>query len=244
MTRRSPHWLRCFLAAVVFATVAPLPGAAQEEGPAPAEAPTAIGPSGEAYLRALSLRRIDTDVRYYDPTRPAPALETRAEPEAEDRDARGEPSNRVRFQIGLPTLLVLIGVVALFWRFGGGFTVSLGREGANAQRGAGPRFAHDTPEAAPSTLRAILSIADRRDALLSLTATALNRAIAGQGLLFQKSWTGRDVLRNLPAETPLRDELRTLVFASERVHFGGHDVSEAEFRDHVARIRPLIEAGP
>lgn len=239
----SPHFLRCFFCASFLATVAPAPGLAQAVGPAPAEAPTVIGPSGEAYLKVLSLRRIDTDVRYYDPTRPAPALETRAQPETADSDTGSDTSDRVRVQIGLPALLVLIGVVALFWRFGGGFSVSLGREAANTRRGGGAQVAPDTAEAAPSTLRAILGIADRRAALLSLTATALARAITGQGLLFQKSWTGRDVLRNLPTETPLRGELQTLVYASERVHFGGHDVSEDEFRAHVARIRPLIEGG-
>lgn len=225
----------CFCAGLVWANAA---GAAETPDPEP----LAMGPSGTAYLDALKLRRIDTEVRYYDPTRPAPELETDAKPPRAAREGGGGEL-APRLTIGLPALLILIAVIALFLRYGGGLTVSFGRVGENA-RGPGRGVAGGEGESAvPAGLGAILAIDDRRAALVTLAEAALARAVAAQGLLFQKSWTGRDVLRHLPRTAPHWDDLRGLVLASERVHFGGRDVSEDEFRAHVHRIRPLIEAG-
>ena len=200
-----------------------------------------LGDSGEAYLKALRLRRIDTDVRYFDPTRPAPDLETEVAPPKPDSDDGNR--NGARLQLGIPAALVLLAVLFLFLRYGGGLSVSLGREGDNARRGKRAGAVAAPADAAPSSLTAILAMADRRAALVTLAGTALSRAVDAHGLLFQSSWTGRDVLRHLPRTTTQWDDLRTLVLASERVHFGGRDVSEEEFRAHVTRIRPLFEGG-
>ncbi len=226
----------CLLCGMLACAASPAP--AQSPGPAPVE----IGPAGEAYLKALRLRRIDTDVRYFDPTRPAPDLDTDvAPPKPEPGDQGDRPQANLR--VVFVAALILGGVVVLFLRFGGGLSVSFGRAGDNAHRG-GRRGAETAPGAPPpSSLAAILAIADRRAALVTLAGAALTRAVEAQGLLFQKSWTGRDVLRHLPPATAFRDDLQALVLASERVHFGGRDVSEDEFRSHVARIRPLLEGG-
>ena len=37
--------------------------------------------------------------------------------------------------------------------------------------------------------------------------------------------------------------LRALVLDSERVQFGGRDVSEDDFQSHVAAVRPIIAGG-
>lgn len=199
-----------------------------------------MGPAGTAYLDALGARRIDTEVRYFDPTRPAPELATDAKPEPPERDGN---ELTPRLTIGLPALLILVAVIALFLRYGGGLSVSFGRMGEHAAGpGRGPELG-GSERAAPAGLATILAIADRRAALVTLAEAALARAVTAHGLLFQNSWTGRDVLRHLPRTAPHWDDLRALVLASERAHFGGRDVSEEEFRAHLGRIRPLIEGG-
>lgn len=231
------------LCPMLIATALAGPVAVQAQQ-APEAAPTEIAASGQAYLDALRLRRIDTDVVYYDPTRPPPPLDTnariRAEAEPRDISVPGNP----KLQFGLPALVVLIGLAVLVWRFGGGVTVSFGRDGGAAPIGRARAPHEGADDSLPASLSAILATPDRRAALMRLTAAALARAIDRQGLRFQKSWTGRDVLRNLPTDAPLRAELRALVYASERVHFGGHDVSDDELRTHVAQMRPLIEGRP
>ncbi|MCB1339306.1 MAG: DUF4129 domain-containing protein [Maritimibacter sp.] len=213
----------------------PSPATAQAVSPEPLQ----IGPSGEAYLKALRYRRIDTDVAYYDPTRPAPEMELRAK--VRDPEADTATDRNPQLEIGLPAALILLAIVALFLRYGGGLSVSFRRPGEPAararDRGASPGAGPHTPIG----LGAILAIADRRAALVALAEAALTRAVAAHGLLFQKSWTGRDVLRHLPEAAAHRDALRALVLASERAHFGGRAVSEDEFHFHLARIRPLIE---
>nr|WP_237693212.1 DUF4129 domain-containing protein [Octadecabacter algicola] len=63
--------------------------------------------------------------------------------------------------------------------------------------------------------------------------------MSAEGVLLQDSWTDRDTLSRVPKNLSNRDALQALVHASERVQFGGRDVSEDEFNEHVARLRPL-----
>lgn len=201
-----------------------------------------IGDSGTAYLRSIRIRGIDSDVAYFDPASPPPPMETRQTPKA--------PSNPEEWSFGgglggLPLLIsaaVLAAIAYVFFRFGGGVSISFGREGDNASRrgdrgGAGRR---GPVAASPGSLKAILRVRDRRAALIQLAQTALTTAVTANGLLLQRSWTARDVLRHLPENQSHIGALRNLVHASERVHFGGRDISEAEFQTHVEDIRPLL----
>ena len=92
----------------------------------------------------------------------------------------------------------------------------------------------------PDNLDAIARIEDRRLALVTLAQSALICAVRENGLLLQRSWTARDAMRRLPQDMSHRHALRDLVTAGERVLFGGRDVSEADFQDHVDQIRPLF----
>ena len=231
--------LRCLrLIIYVFFTILPHLASAQTA----TENPLVIEEHGAAYLRAIRLSGIDADVAYFDPTRPPPPLETSQEPKAppEQRERRVWSGN-----IELPALLisaaVLLAIVYVFVRFGGGISVSLGGTG-NAKRGRKDQGRKTGPlaTAAPGSLNDILRIRDRREALIRLAQTALMAAVSANGVLIQRSWTARDALRHLPKNQSHIDALRNLVHASERVHFGGRDISEDEFLTHVEDIRPLL----
>ncbi|MEL7255580.1 MAG: DUF4129 domain-containing protein [Pseudomonadota bacterium] len=200
--------------------------------------------SGEAYLKALRLRGVDTDVAYYDPTRPPPAFETNATPDKE-RDPVDIGTRQVSFTANVIAVAVLLGVIYLFMRYGGQFSVSLrGDEDATRGTSAG-RVTGQDGAPLPSDLDAIARISDRRLALVTLAQSALMRAITQQGLFLQKSWTARDALRRLPRDMAHRDTLSDLIAAGERVLFGGRDVPEDDFQAYLTRIRPLFtQAAP
>ena len=207
-----------------------------------------IGESGQAYLQAIRLRGIDTDVAYFDPSSPPPPMETGQEPEppAEraDRDIEGTVGS-IDVTALVFSAAVLLAIAYVFARFGGRISVSLGRDAENMvrerrgnARGTGPLAA-----AVPSDLASILSLQDRREALVQLAQSALASAVSANGVLLQRSWTAREALRHLPAEQNHMSALYRLVHASERVHFGGRDVSEEEFQAHIADIKPLLQSG-
>ena len=96
----------------------------------------------------------------------------------------------------------------------------------------------------PKTLQEIIANPDRRAALMALAQYALARVVTSNGLRLQRSWTVRDALRRLPSEQSYLSQLRALVLAAERVHFGGRDVTEDEFKAHLNATQPLLtEAG-
>ena len=103
-----------------------LPSYAQEAVQEPLE----IGDSGTEYLRAIRLRGIDTDVAYFDPSAPPPKLDTTQEPPKPAAD-QADPTIDNRWIPGLIVGGILIAVAYFFLRFGGRFTVSLGREAGN-----------------------------------------------------------------------------------------------------------------
>ncbi|GAB2186757.1 DUF4129 domain-containing protein [Roseibium sp. LAB1] len=212
-----------------------LPSYAQEAVQEPLE----IGDSGKEYLRAIRLRGIDTDVVYFDPSAPPPKLDTEQEPPKPAAD-KPQADGDDRWIPGLIAAGFLAAVAYLFLRFGGRLTVSLGREASNPDstrtrmRGQAPVWAE---KLAP--LDEILRMEDRRRALVLLTQKVLATAISANGILMQRSWTARDALRQLP-ESQARELLRKLVTMAERVQFGGRDVSEDEFNDHVANCRYLL----
>lgn len=203
-----------------------------------------IGQSGSDYLRSLRLRRIDPNVAYFDPSRPAPPLDTRYVPEAADKPGE-EDSARLKWGAGLVSAVVLLAAIFILVRFGGAISVSLGADGRGAGRVArGLRPGEgDDPEVVLGLDR-ILAIADRREALVILARQALSGAAALDGVILQRSWTGRDALRQLSGGSARHlDALTSLVLASERVQFGNRDVREDEFRAHVDSVRPLLNGG-
>lgn len=206
--------------------------------------PSQIEASGEAYLRAIPTRRINTDVIYFDPSAPPPKLETRQEPDAtEESDGGSEGS------IDTPTAVItgaiLLGVLFLFIRYGGAMSVSFRGDVQNAERAR--RSDHKIAtfgEMEPTALDKILRLEDRRAALVLLAQNALTKAVTADGSLLQRSWTARDALRRVPADLGLKLALTDLILASERVQFGDRNVSEEEFRSHFENIQPLLSEAP
>lgn len=214
-------------------------------------------PSGEAYAQSIRFRSIDTDVVYLDPTQPPPALETQEAPpelETPPQPENGETS-RSRFTIDedIITLVLIVivslaimGIGYLIIIYGGRLPVSFARRPDDAEggNGNGHLVPDDMDASLPSSLQAILAMSDRRQALVALCRGLLARGVAAQGILFQRSWTDRDALGRIPQNLDHRDALRALVFASEKVQFGGRDVSEEQFQDHVNTLKPLWAAAP
>lgn len=234
---------RLFLTFLMLGLTAPLIAANAQE---PVREPLEIGESGEEYLRSIRLRGIDPDVAYYDPTAPAPKLETEQQPQ--QPAARSETESILapgsRWTFTLIAGLVLAGLVFLVIRFGGNIAVTLQRDAENpdSRRAAGPQ---NTPVWAEKlgSFNDIMRVADRREALVLLTQKVLATLATTNGVLMQRSWTARDTLRNIPLGDAQQTLLRTLVLNSERVQFGGRDVSEDEFRDHVSSCQQLLGAG-
>ncbi|WP_269585131.1 DUF4129 domain-containing protein [Roseibium sp. Sym1] len=231
--------------------IAPLPQPMAQEA---VREPVQIGPSGEDYLKTLRFRGIDTDVAYFDPTAPAPELKTDQKPnEPGSPDGKSsnnswsfssEDSTTARWTTGLITALILLAIAYVFLRFGGNMAVSLKREAGNVGRDR-KRGPVEAPAWATKTgsLEDILRMSDRRKALVLLMRKALSASVSANGILMQRSWTARDALRHLPSTQRHLDRLRDLVLASERVQFGGRDVSEDEFRNHVDTCRTLLGSG-
>ncbi|WP_306142029.1 DUF4129 domain-containing protein [Roseibium sp. MMSF_3412] len=233
---------RLFLTILILGLTAPLIAANAQE---PVREPLEIGESGDEYLRSIRLHGIDPDVAYYDPTAPAPKLETEQQPQ--QPTARSETESVMapgsRWTFTLIAGLVLAGLAFLVIRFGGNIAVTLQRDAENpdSRRAAGPQ---NTPVWAEKlgSFNDIMRIADRREALVMLTQKVLATLATTNGVLMQRSWTARDTLRNIPLADAQQTLLRTLVLNSERVQFGGRDVSEDEFREHVSSCQQLLGA--
>ena len=200
--------------------------------------------SGAEYLKAVRFRGIDTDVRYFDPTGPAPPLETDAEPEPiEERrgsdvalDIDGPWRVVIIASLSILLLVILVSLARI------GTAVSFRKETKNARR----RAAHGAEEEVaeerlPPDLDAILRLSDRQEALIRLSQFVLTRCLNANGVMFQRSWTQREALRRLPDTLPHLADLQALVLDSERVNFGGRTVGESEFQSHIASLRPLLQ---
>ncbi len=221
--------------------LAPFGATAQQAIPQPLE----IGPSGEAYLKSLRYRSVETDVGYYDPTGAVPRLETGQDPppprSRPSLDGVEEVWSAGRILVILLTGAILIALSVLVLRGSGSFTLSLQADAANAARQRRGGGAGDKLQAGPpADMRAVLATTDRRRALVMLAQAALARTVAANGVLLQPSWTMRDALRRIPKGQGHFDALRAVVMAGERVLFGNRDVTEAEFQSHIATIRPLM----
>lgn len=204
-----------------------------------------IRPSGEAYISATRLRGLDRAVAYFDPSQPPPPFETREPNQAEGTDPVDVKPGPVRNVTLLIAAAVLMLIAYLVITNAGGLSVALNRPGdATGTRTAGGRAGRGAPEGGHLLgLEAILAMQDRREALVALCRSLLARVVSAEGVLLHKSWTDRDTLRRVPRDHPHRAALQELVFESERVQFGGRDVSDADFRDHVDRLRTLWTTG-
>ena len=205
-----------------------------------------VGASGEAYISAIRLRGVDRNVVYFDPNRPAPPLETSQALQSERNEDADGPAGRLTVEgVRVSTLVIasfiLFGIVYLFVVFGGRLPVSFLRNPRDGTKvGHHQRSSTKPGDAQPMAIEAVLRMADKRAALVALCKTLLARAVSAEGVLLQDSWTDRDALRCVPHSFAQRDALQALVFASERVQFGGRDVTEDEFCGHLSRLRPML----
>lgn len=219
----------------------PSQGVAQEVQPLPLN----IGPSGQAYLDAIRFRGVDAEVGYYDPTAPAPKLETNQTPPP----PLPEPGQGVTLEnlstgriIAIVVAAALLaGLAILIYRMSGGVSLSLRGDAQNPARArrTGPAGAFGTT-ATPADLAAIMAMPDRRLALVMLAQAALARTVTANGILLQPSWTLRDALRHIPSAQAHLTALRALVMTGEGVLFGNRDVTEAEFQARLSEVRPLL----
>ena len=222
-------------AALLWPTSVAAQEAVEIDGPA-------LRPSGEAYLDATDFRGLRRGVAYFDPTRPPPPLETEeAVPpagEEEAGDGVDVPSDGLRWGVMVVAGAILAVVLYAVWASGGRFAVSLSRDPEDGGRPRA-RTADAATAAVPASVEAILAMTDRKAALVQLCRALLARVVGAEGVLLDRSWTDRDTLRRVPRAHPQRAALQSLVFASERVQFGGRDVAEEEFRAHLDRLSPL-----
>lgn len=207
-----------------------------------------ISDSGEAYLESLRFRRINPEVSYFDPSAPAPELKTDSQPDSsqyeneEERNAASRTSTSSRWLVGIISAAIIIAIVFLFVRFGGSMSVSLKSEATNAERSRSIAQPHAPDWATRTgTFDEILRLRDRRKALIELMRKALASTVSANGILMQRSWTARDALGHLPQSQAHLDRLRDLVFATERVYFGGKDISEEDFQIHADTCRLLLD---
>lgn len=210
--------------------------------------PLEAQPSGEDYAAAIRFRGIDTSVAYYDPTRPPPPLETS---QSVARERTADPiEGEINIEGGdtlifVIALMIVMGLAYLFVSYGGRLPVSFARDPQDAARSKERVVQQDlSGQPGARSLQAILNMSNRTEALVALCKALLARVVAGEGVLQQKSWTDRDTLRRVPRGHAQYDALQALVFESEKAQFGGRDVTEETFRDHLDRLQPLMKEGP
>ncbi|WP_227272456.1 DUF4129 domain-containing protein [Roseobacter weihaiensis] len=194
-------------------------------------------------MASIRFRGIDTQIAYFDPTRPPPPFETSQAVSAADEDT-SELTTRLTGGSGISfviSLIFLLGIIFFGVLFGGRLSVSFARQ-PDGETDTTQRVASGGPVGRPIQmgLQAIMAMPDRRSALIALCKTLLARVVASEGVLIQGSWTDRDTLRRIPRDHEQREVLTALVYDSERAQFGGRDVTEAEFQTYLGRLRPLL----
>ncbi|MEM6637389.1 MAG: DUF4129 domain-containing protein [Pseudomonadota bacterium] len=231
-----------FVASLILSPLATVAGAQE----APLDG-VEIRASGEAYANSIRFRGVNANVGYFDPTRPAPPLDTRETPR-QPREVDEETVPLVG-DAGQVTVILICAAILLFVAYmlvvhGGRMPVSFSRSPEDgAQEGAARTGPNPEADSAPLALKVILAMPDKRAALVALCKSLLAQTVAAQGVLFQRSWTDREALRRVPFDFEHRDALHALVLESERVQFGGRDVTAPEFDAHVDRVRPIWVKG-
>ena len=200
-----------------------------------------IGETNQGYQKSVRFTRIQNDVQYYDPTKPAPDFETKEQPKP-TRERTRSGAAEVNIPFALVTGLVLCVVVFLFLRFGASGGLVLRSDAKNPKRDTATRHkARSGSSLAGPSVENLLNNPDRQQALIGLAQQLIYRAVSANDLLLQRSWTARDVLRRMPKNSSYLPELSALVLKGELVHFGEREVSEEEFADFAARAKPLLQ---
>lgn len=151
---------------------------------------------------------------------------------------------------GNVALLVVIGALAaglLVWlRFGGGGILA-GAPKPDRPRQQVPAAWNMTGPADHLTGEALLAdiaaMPDRRAAMVRLLRHALLHAAEVSGTRLARSDTERRALARLPASLPWAADLSGLLGRTELAHYGGRDVSEADFTASLAAARALLIGG-
>lgn len=213
---------------------------AQEAVPGPLE----IGVAGEAYLNAVG-RRVDSDVGYFDPTQPPPALQTTQKIEPQEPAAPDRGQEQAHLPTALAAFCVLGAVLFIFWRFSPAVSVSLRPNAANPERIiASLDTGVDAVAGANADLNTILNMANRQKAVMILSHKVLLHVVRTNGLLLQRSWTARDALRNLPGTQDGMEAIKELVLTSERVHFGNYEISQEDLDYFVEKAKAVLKTQP
>ncbi|NVO57823.1 hypothetical protein HW561_18660 [Rhodobacteraceae bacterium B1Z28] len=197
-----------------------------------------ISASGQGYLKAVRYRGIDTDVVYFDPTQPAPPLDTEFTPDAGQSRTVTVDNQWV---VGIISAVVLIFLIVFVYFAAGKTSVSLRSSSENARRKARLSSSHqEMANGEIPDLEAILKLGNRDLAVIGLAQLALSRCLTANEVLFKRSWTHREALRSLPQSLWYIPDLRALVLESERVNFGHRSINEGDFDALISRIRPIL----
>ena len=147
-------------------------------------------------------------------------------------------------------IVVLVGVVAvigLWMGFGnGGVLVSEAPRKATEQRDERPQdwqTASLREEEKPTDfLQRVAAMTDRREAMILLLRQCLLDAAQRTGTRLLRSDTERAVFARLPDAMARRDDLGYLLSEAELVHYGGRDLTEADFSALLEKARGLISS--
>ncbi len=197
-----------------------------------------LSASGQEYLKAIRYRGIDAEVVYFDPTRPAPALNTNLSPQSEQQQQTISADNRRIF--GVVSAIVLALLVWILYLSVGRTSVSFRSGTDNAKRAEQRSATSSGIEEELPDLEGILRQGDHNQAVVGLAQLVLTRCLAANEVLFKRSWTHREALRSLPQNLWYIPDLRALVLESERVNFGHRSISGTDFDTLLARIRPIL----
>ena len=144
-------------------------------------------------------------------------------------------------------MLVVVGGLALMlflWlRFGGGGLFARTPAGAEAPRVTPEGWDAQGSDAPGGDLLArAAGMEDRRAALVLLLRACLLHAAAATGTRLARSDTERRVLARLPGNFAALGPLAELLRRTELAHYGGRDVSDADFTASLTAARQLLGA--
>ncbi len=194
-----------------------------------------VGSLNEEYLRVAERGSLQSEIVYLKPDAPfVPSPDARTEvpdPPLEPDAAR----ERSRWIVGLVFGGLLIAILFVFARFGTRISVSFSEERDGARQALRADKSQEGSAAASETgldpfLARLQAMSDRREALVLLVSRTIEQAAAQNDLRLGRSLTARDVLRILPGGWAHLPALRRLVRQVEIVHFGGRDLSDADWR--------------
>lgn len=232
------RWLRCSVLWAFVAMSAALSGPAFSDVSEPAATL-----AGKAYSEAAERGGVTHRITYMDPGESIEHIvssgnSTSRAAKPASQEAELPAFRRLVLAVSIGIALCCVAFIA----FGGSrVKISLGRRPDQDEAASEHQNTRNTPVALPD-LESILAIPDRSAALVMLCQAGLAKALNGQGILPQRSWTARETLHHLPRQYPHRGALQSLVFASEQAQFGGREVSDEEFASHVGQVRRVWEA--